>query len=423
MGRSLPATAGLLLGAVAGVAAALLAGTELLGKGEYLAYDHLSALFADPALAASSRVKIVLMDAEDLRSLGRESSGGAGFQRLPRRLWGEFVEFLSRRRPRAVVLDLLLTDPSRHGEQDDLDLADRLAAARRVILPAGVGRPPVLAAGRSQIPPGSQVPVYGRFDRLPRADSLLLPVSPLLESVRRIGVAAIRPDGDVVRRVPVAFKVGQEFMPSLPIAAAMTAFGESSLNIVHAGRTLQGFAGIDLPLDGHGNLLLNFRGPRGSFRTISVKRLREAMLDPRRSRRFLKRIKKRDILVLGVNLPGNRDEHATPTDPAMPGPEVLATAIDNIVRGDARRPARPVLLRLLPVLFGCAAGLLFARRRRLRAALLSAMLPLLYLGCAVFLFRQGYVLEFLTPPLASLLAMLLLTSLTFFRSRNAPAGT
>ena len=417
MRKTPSASAGLLVGAVAGVAAAVLAHTELLREAEFQAYDQLSVIFAEPDLAASSRVKIVLMDPADLRALGPSAAGPLP---PPRGLWGEIVEFLARRRPKAIVLDLLLRGPSPPGAADDLVLAARLAAAGTVILPARVGQPSEPFDGNTRIPRGSEVPVYGRSDLLPRAGSLVLPELPLVDSARRIGVASIRPDGAVVRRIPVAFAVGEGFVPSLPVAAAMTAFDESSLNVVHAGRTLQGFAGIDLPLDGRGNLLLNFRGPRGSFRTISIAELREAMLDPDHSKRWLQQIKQRDILVLGLNLPGSKDEHATPTDPAMPGPEVIATAIDNIVRGDARRQGGPSLLRLLPVLFGCATGLLFACLRPLTATLSCAGLLASYFAGAIWLFRLGFVLEFLTPPMANLLAGLTLTFLTRQSERGTP---
>jgi len=397
-----------LLGALAGVAASQIAGAGWVRRVEFMAYDRLSALCAEPALAASSRVQLVLMDAGD----------PADPIAPPRSRWGELIELLARRRPKAIVLDLLMADPSPHGEPDDRSLAARLLSAGRVILPAGNGRHPVLAAGGSGIPAGSAVPVYGRTEFLQGVASLLLPERRLVEAALRVGVASIRPDGtggQVVRRVPVAFAVAGEFVPSLPVAAVMTAFDESSLNIAGAGRLLQGFAGLDLPLDPEANLLLNFRGPRGSFRAISAASLSAAMLDPGSARRALRRIKPRDILVLGLNpsgSPGREDEHATPTDPAMPGPEVLATAIDNLIRGDVRRMAAPALLRLLPVLFGCAVGFLLTfSRRRLGRLLAAALLPL-YLAGAAWLFREGFVLEFVTPPLSGLLAVLAVVCLT-----------
>jgi hypothetical protein len=101
---------------------------------------------------------------------------------------------------------------------------------------------------------------------------------------------------------------------------------------------------------------------------------------------------------------------------------VLATAIDNLIRGDVRRMAAPALLRLLPVLLGCtAAWLLTLSRRRVAWLLAAALLPL-YLAGAAWLFREGFVLEFVTPPLSGLLALLAMVCLTRKPGETEPAA-
>lgn len=76
----------------------------------------------------------------------------------------------------------------------------------------------------------------------------------------------------------------------------------------------------------HGELLLNFRGPGHTFSYVSWSdilngRLPEGAL-------------KGKLVVVGASATGVGDVRPTPFDPVMPGPELQATALDNLLTGD-----------------------------------------------------------------------------------------
>ncbi len=202
-----------------------------------------------------------------------------------------------------------------------------------------------------------------------------------------------------MRRIAVATRIGDGLVPSLPVSVAMQALGESSLYL-ESGRTLRGFGGIDLPLDGRGQQLLRFRGPRGSFPTQSMFGLVSAMGGD--ANPWVDSLTPNDIVIIGANVSGNPDVFVTPVDQYLPGPEVVATAIDNLIRGDSMwRPSIWVRL-LIDALMGALTGLLaLAIKRQLVALLLVIPQMLAYAALAYFLFAAGWVLDVVGPLSAS----------------------
>ncbi|MFH0943579.1 MAG: CHASE2 domain-containing protein [Planctomycetota bacterium] len=411
MQRSSAVTAGLFLGALAGVVASLLGRIPALREAEHAVVDRLLMVFAEPGKAESSRVKLVLLTDGD-RSVDQEEPI----------LVGELLEGLAGRKPAALLLDDRLAGPGFLRDADVGALAAHLAAARRVVLSASAESSSEASAPPPTLPEKDRVEVYGRSDLLPVAASVRLPPEQLMLAAHRIGIAALHPDGETVRSVPVAFRVGAHFVPSLPVAAAMTAFDESSLNIVDDGRMLQGFAGIDLPLDGQANLLLNYRGPRGSFRTIDADRLASAFKHPQEPCDWLDSLSKGvDIVVVSIVPREAPPLHRTPTDPGMSGSEILATALDNIVRGDPLARPGVTLLRFIAVLLGSLAGLLAALSRRLWPALLLCVgLLVLHAATAVLLVHEGLVIDLLPPVAGAVLALPLVR--IFLRLSGGDAG-
>ncbi len=79
-------------------------------------------------------------------------------------------------------------------------------------------------------------------------------------------------------------------------------------------------------MDAKGNLLLNYRGPRRTFPYVSAA---DILLD-----RAPPEVVRDKIVLVGTSAAGLPELRATPLDPATPGVEIHATAIDNLLRGD-----------------------------------------------------------------------------------------
>jgi len=410
MRKTSPIVIGLLLGAILGTLCSLASSTGLMRGFEHPVYDRLSRWFQRPDEAAASRVKVLLMTDADVHAYRKEGDAVLGFFPPPRSFWGELISVIREKtRGGAILLDLVLPDPSRL-PSDDEELATFLSGMPEVVLAMSLHGQ---ATGDSDLedpqplPPSATVIVYGNDEVLTRKPIALLPAPALLEAAPRLGNAFIEPDGDgVTRRIPVAAIYAGQHVPSFPVAACMTQFGESSIGLAPDGRAITGFGGTNVPLDGDGNLLLDFKGKRGSFPTESISNLYAALTKPDENHSaWFESLKEGDVVVIGANVTGAKDMHAVPTDDAMPGPEVLATAIDNIIRGDASRRPPGWILFALPILLGAAVGGLSVLGYRRRMALWFAVpLVIAYLGAVAFTFSRGLVLDVVTPLSASFLS-------------------
>jgi HD-GYP domain-containing protein (c-di-GMP phosphodiesterase class II) len=142
------------------------------------------------------------------------------------------------------------------------------------------------------------------------------------------------PDRDgILRRVPVLAELAGQMYPSLALAAFAASHGahQAVLEVSTINSSVLTVAGRRVPLDGRGNLLARFRGPKKTFPYVSA----ADVLDGRVSNGIL-----RDrIVLLGTTALGTREVVATPLDTLFVGVEVQATIADNLLQGDfIRRP-------------------------------------------------------------------------------------
>ncbi|HLO09518.1 MAG TPA: HD domain-containing phosphohydrolase, partial [Desulfobacteria bacterium] len=136
--------------------------------------------------------------------------------------------------------------------------------------------------------------------------------------------------------------------PNLALALYLRAHGGGA--VLERGTGKEGveamrLAGRRIPLDRHGNLLVNFRGPHRTFPHLSAAAVLDGTTAP-------EQLKGR-IVLLGTTAAGLKEIRTTPLDPAQPGVEIHANVLDNLLSGDpiaSPRWARVVrvLLVLLP---------------------------------------------------------------------------
>ena len=102
-----------------------------------------------------------------------------------------------------------------------------------------------------------------------------------------------------------------------------------------------------IPTDEAGQLLINYRGPPGTFPTYSAADILAGRLPPGT---FAEK-----IVIVGATAIGIGDIRTTPFGPLYPGPEVHATVADNILAGDfMQRPRWSKVFDLLAIVAsGC----------------------------------------------------------------------
>jgi len=225
------------------------------------------------------------------------------------------------------------------------------------------------------------------------------------------------PDADgIFRRTPLFIAFNGKLYPSLALATLLRAkeYKQYVLRVsddIFEPMTLI-LDDLAIPLDEHGQFLINFRGPRNSFPYYSAADL---LKDKLPANSF-----KGKIVFLGTSAAGLKDLRATPLDQIYPGVEAHATVVDNILRKDfIQQPAWYKHVEIFGVL---AMGFLSTLLLTWTKAVWS-LVPLLLCG---FGFWQGAIwsLEngrFLSPlyPLLTLVGNFsLLTLIKFWREES-----
>ncbi|MBI4671605.1 MAG: adenylate/guanylate cyclase domain-containing protein [Chloroflexi bacterium] len=152
--------------------------------------------------------------------------------------------------PRLVAFDLLFAQPT----PDDSSFAATLQANHNVL----VATSGVAAAAYPN-----------EADALRAFDVVILPDATLRDAFSGIGHRTIIPDSDgVVRHIPSAIQSAGVTYPALGLAAAAHALGIQEIQYDLAARVVR--AGIvQIPVDEHGNALLNFTSPSSGIPTYS----------------------------------------------------------------------------------------------------------------------------------------------------------
>jgi adenylate cyclase len=252
----------------------------------------------------------------------------------------------------------------------------------------------VKAALTRLAPPGLWAPP----DALARPHAAL-PVRRVLEGATWLGFATVPLDvDDVRRRAAVVGRWGDRTVLSLPLAGALLAT-DGTLEV---GEDRVRVGGVTQRLMPDSTFLLNFRGPaRSTYPRVRPwllyewsLRMDEAKAVPEEAKKALEG----KVVVWGMNIVGNQDVVATPVSSAHDGPEVVATAIDDLLHGDGRVRAPPLANALLVLGVALLVGLAGTLWRWKGAPHVAAAIAAPLVVAAAFLvFARGTSLDLLTP--------------------------
>ena len=275
---------------------------------------------------------IVIVDIDE-RSLAA-LAGEYGRWPWPRQVIGEFVEQVAQQGPKAIVLDVLFSDPDVFNPDSDAYFNEVIAATPNVFFP--YLRLPQQNDAQSRLAPAA-IPGAVRTPQAQegRSVAVVLPHFQAALQAQRLGTFNVEPDRDgVVRRYPVWLDAYGWQLPSLPLRVAQT---------------------LGSPAPARQDILLNWRGKPFSYRYASFSDVYHDLLKKDRQRpadEFRGR-----IVIVGTTAAGLGDIKATSMDRQFPGVEIVATAIDNIRRDDfIRVPASrwPYLAVALAILWASA---------------------------------------------------------------------
>ena len=393
-------------------------------------FDLHQSLWPRPVTALP--VTVVEIDARSLQALGQWP--------WRRTLLAQLVDSIAAAGPAAIALDILLpeadalspdrllaegavldrriTDTLRALPSNDAALGDALRRTRTVLAVAGL--PEAGAAPLRSAPVVvRQTAAAGNMAlAVVRHEGALTSIEVLDRNAGGWGLISVDPTRGVVRRMPLVASVGGTLVPALSVELLRVAQGASSLRLWASGPSVSGLQVGDLaiPTEADGAVRPWF-SPRRADRFVSAVDLLQGRVDAGQLRG--------QIVIVGPTALALGDYQDTPLGQRMPGSEIHAQLIENLVDGTLlQRPrwAAPVELALL-VTFGSVLLWAVPRWRPYATGALAMGMILAPMAVGALLFRgPRWLIDAATPGLnlaALFLAVLLMTLAASTRQRRA----
>ncbi|WP_235514588.1 adenylate/guanylate cyclase domain-containing protein [Acidovorax sp. Root217] len=277
---------------------------------------------------------IVVIDIDQFSLVDPQMLDVAGKWVWPRVIHAEMISALAAQQPRAIVVDLILTQPDRFRPENDAELAKALAFERAFI-------PMVLEEGTEQKAPLTMAPPAMGIRPLANANpdaayGIEGPLSLPVEVWRTGYINFIKDRDGTGRRTEVGRETEGWWIPHI------------------IGRVADA---LQLPQPKKPGFRLNWYGT--DFTRISYAKAYLATQTGDRKLPFDARGK---IIVIGATASGILDFVPTPMDAATPGPFVLATGLANLQNNEWLREAPDWVNPSLVLLLVCGLALAFVVR-------------------------------------------------------------
>lgn len=328
-------------------------------------------------IAPGPETVIAAIDEKSINKLGRFP--------WPRSVWGRVVDRFTEEGAKVVVFDVFFTEPE-NVESDDL-FQKAVQNNGRVILPvvfdfsaAGYKESGFTDKNLDFMTPSAYAVLKNTDSPFsPLEAKMVLPTllrfSAFAKSLAQINMI---PDSDgTLRWEMLAVKFQNDYYASIGLQAARIYRGLKSTDLVldfsgsvHLGDTT-------IPIDEYGRMLINYRGPAGTFPVYSISDILDRTTTPGAF--------KDKIILIGPTAMGIYDLRVTPFSNNMPGIEKHASVVDNILHKDFIHRTETSVYGLI-FFFAIALGVALPRLGAKAGAALFLALFAGYLGLVYYLF-------------------------------------
>lgn len=344
-------------------------------------------------ISAPENVVLVMVDETSIAQL----KNSLGRFPWPRWIYSEALQFIAAGQPKAVVFDILFSEPDLSSPEHDLEFAQAASQS------------PTVFASRILLreTDGADTPDMASF-QLGDGESyvesrLVSPIAPLLSAARAIGFVDLTPDIDgVVRKTPLYRGYRQTLMPALGVATLNTA-GSSSWK-VDAGRLVDS-SGRVVPMTNELYSVAFY--PRFiEFPFASIITGAKSLAEGDVENLLVHPEEFRDkIVFIGASAAGLDDLRPNPLSAAAPGVHVHASVVGNILANDYLRRVPSFLGFVAVVVLALGCGFATALVSRIVVQLLLPSIVIgLFVGIAFWMFDQGWNMLMAPPLVAALIA-------------------
>jgi len=407
-------------------------------------YDVMMKLRGQPD--SPSNIAMVDIDEASIERLGRWP--------WPRSLIARGIDKINSGNPKVIGLNLLLTEPEMSEGLKELEkleemfraeigasnekllsaikdaqvrldndkkLTEALRLSGNVVLPFFFKESAVVGEGREK-PDDALVEASIQNIRslegvmVPQGDEIVLPIPAFFDAAAGIGHFNLVYDMDgTARRERLIYEYNGLYFPSYTLRLA-SLYLNLGMNDIRAdlGSALHLGSLVEIPTTLYSELLVSFKGPRGSFKSYSFFDVINDKIPPT--------VFKNKLVLVSPSAAGIMNPLSTPTDPTMPVGEFSAQTIWAILNNNfvQKPPWADMAEILLIVLLGLITAFLLPRLKALLAGVVFVALLSAYLFGVVYLFvSKGMWMPSTYPLLELVLGYIGVVSLSYLATETS----
>lgn len=412
----------------------------LLEVWEGKTWDMIESRMARPSWA-TDEICLIVVDQNSLDWM--DQSNGITWP-WPREIYSVVADFCKRSQAKALAFDILFTEPSSYGVEDDKAFGKAVKDYGRVASAAFLKRvggshtrwpedatlqPVTLSgvqpwlsssAGESSLFPGAVMPIPE-----------LRATSAMLCNVEQ------EPDPDgIYRRVRMVSIFDNHVVPGLGLgiyfAGEQSALSSSAVDLKPQGTIAPGLLKVGnrtIPLDSDGEAILRYRGVSGTHRTYSAAAVIQSEIEFKQSGSQAISDTEKDsdpealvstsafkdkYVFFSLSAPGLFDLRSSPVDSVYPGVEIQATMLDNFLAQDFLSDAKSysVIICVALIALICSLCITFFKGgiQLFTAGTFCLALPV---GISVAAYDLGIWMPLVVQEIAALLAIIFCLGLNY----------
>jgi len=411
-------------------------------------YDVMMKLRGQPD--SPSHIAMVDIDEESVEKLGRWP--------WSRALIAKGIEKINAGDPKVIGLNLLLTEPEMSAglaelrklevmfteaypeENNDLNkqlanaikdaqikldndkkLTEVLQTSGNIVLPVFFKESAVVGEGREK---PDEILVEASIQNVrtmegtpvPEGDEIVLPIPSFLEASAGIGHFNLVYDMDgTARRERLIYAYNGLYFPSYTLRLA-SLYLNLDMNDIRAdlGTAIHLGSLVEVPTTLYSELLVSFKGPRGSFKSYSFFDVINDKIPPS--------VFKNKLVLVSPSAAGIMNPLSTPTDPTMPVGEFTAQTIWAMLNKNfVQKPPWADMMEIVMILLlGVVTAFLLPRLKALIAGIVFvALLGVMLIGVFYLFVSQGTWVPSAYPLLQLILGYIGVVSLSYFATETS----